>query len=52
MEKLSLNIFFSKLFFSNEIPIVENENFICTCPKIKIFLKNGKTQNIFTFSLL
>ena len=52
MKKLALNIFLQKLFFANEIPIVENENFICTCPKINIFLKNGKTQNIFTFSLL
>ena len=37
---------------SNEIPIAENENFIFTCPKMNIFLKNGKSQNIFTFSLL
>ena len=50
--KIISNYFFSTNFFSNEIPIVENENFIYTCPRTDIFLKNGQTQNIFTFSLL
>ena len=43
IEKLSLNIFFSKFIFSNEIPIAENENFIFTCQEMNIFLENGKT---------
>ena len=47
-----LNIFFSKFIFSNEIPIGENENFICTCQIINIFPIDSKTENIFTFSLL
>ena len=50
--EISFNYFFSIIFFSNEIPIVENENFICTCLINNIYLINGKTEYIFTFWLL